>query len=396
MRIWIVSEFYDSLTDTVGGYYVKGLAEKLASTENVEVVFPSKKSFSRVDVNSKIKINHIGQFSFNRKNLITRTVAQLIMSFQFWVFLLPKVKKDDIVVSFTHPAFLIFVSIHLKKIKKIKTAVVNYDLFPEILVGTGVSKSNWFYRIILGMFNRAYNKVDTIISLGDDMTELLRTKIHNNFSRIFTIPNWADIDNIYFQPKETNDIVLKYELESKIIFSYAGTIGRCQGLDKLLELIDKLDNNNGIHFLFFGKGVALNQFKKHILSNRNQKLITYAGFIVTENRNIFINACDVAIISLLDSMTGVNFPSKTYNILASGHPILFVGNENSELAKKIKAFNIGWVCASSDSKMFQKIINEILNHPADVRLKGVNYRTIAEKYFAKKDILEKYYESIIN
>jgi len=30
MIIWIVSEFYDSPADTVGGYYVKGLAEKLA------------------------------------------------------------------------------------------------------------------------------------------------------------------------------------------------------------------------------------------------------------------------------------------------------------------------------------------------------------------------------
>jgi hypothetical protein len=86
MRIWIVSEFYDSLTDTVGGYYVKGVAEKLATTENVEVVFPSRNSSSKIDLTRKLKINHIHQFSFNRKNLITRTVAQVIMSFQFFFF----------------------------------------------------------------------------------------------------------------------------------------------------------------------------------------------------------------------------------------------------------------------------------------------------------------------
>ena len=103
MRIWIVSEFYESLTDTVGGYYVKGVAEKLASTENVEVIFPYNNSLSGTDINGRVKISHIYQFSFNRKNLITRTVAQLIMSFQFFLFLLPKVKKDDMVISFTHP-----------------------------------------------------------------------------------------------------------------------------------------------------------------------------------------------------------------------------------------------------------------------------------------------------
>jgi glycosyltransferase involved in cell wall biosynthesis len=385
MRIWIVSEFYESPTDTVGGYYVKGVAEKLATTENVEVVFPSNNSSSGADFRSRVKINHIYQFSFNRKNLITRTIAQLIMSFQFFVFLLPKVKKDDIVVSFTHPSFMIFISIWLKKMKTIKVAIINYDLFPEILVGTGASKGNWFYRLILKMYDRAYNNVDIIISLGQEMTEILKEKIHNYFPKIYTIPNWADVENIYFQKKETNDIILNYGLESKIVFSYAGTIGRCQGLDKLLDLIDKIDYNNNIHFLFFGKGVAI-----------NQKLITYAGFIVTEDRKKFINACDIAIISLLDGMTGLNFPSKTYNILASGHPILFVGKEDSELARMINTFDIGWVCAFSDSDRFQKIINEIQNNPADIRLKGEKARMIAEKYFAKEDILKLYYESITN
>lgn len=95
-------------------------------------------------------------------------------------------------------------------------------------------------------------------------------------------------------------------------------------------------------------------------------------------------------------MTGLNFPSKTYNILASGHPILFVGNEDSELAEMIKTYDIGWVCGSSDKAGFQKIINEILHNPANVRTKGERARTIAEKQFAKEDILKQYYESIID
>ena len=396
MRIWIVSEFYESLTDTVGGYYVKGVAEMLASTENVEVVFPSNKSLSYNDQNGRLKINLIHKFGFNRKNLITRTIAQLFISLQFFVFLLPKVKMGDQVISFTHPTFMIFASSWLKNLKKIKMIIINYDLFPEILVGTGVSKGNWQYRIVQKMFDKAYNHADTIISLGSEMTQNLKNKINNGSPKIYTIPNWADTDNIYFQKKETNEIILEHGLASKIIFSYAGTIGRCQGIEKLLDLIDTIDYNNKIHFLFFGKGVAIKSFEKQISQNKNQKLITYGGFIVTGDRKLFINACDVAIISLLDGMTGLNFPSKTYNILASGHPILFVGKEDSELAEMIKTFDIGWVCGSSDETGFQKIINEIIYNPAIVGTKGKAARSIAEKHFAKEDILKKYYESIID
>ena len=396
MRIWIVSEFYDSVTDTVGGYYVKGLAEKLASTEYVDVVFPSSSSISVIDDNRRLKINHISAFRFNRKNLITRTVAQLIMSLQFFVFLLPKVKRDDLVISFTHPPFMIFASSWLKKLKNIKVIIINYDLFPEILVGTGVSNGNWLYRIVQKMFDKAYNNADTIISLGREMTQILKNKIYNGTPKIFTIPNWADTDNIYFQKKEINEIILKHGLGSKIVFSYAGTIGRCQGIEKLLDLIDRIDYKDSIHFLFFGKGVAIKSFEQQISQNKNQMLITYGGFIITEDRKLFINACDVAVISLLDGMTGLNFPSKTYNIMASGHPILFVGKENSELAEMINTFDIGWVCGSSDAIRFQKIINEILNNPACLRIKGEAARKTAEMHFAKEDILKRYYESIID
>lgn len=393
MRIWIVSEFYKSLNDTVGGYYVNGLAEKLASTENVEVVFPSNNSIHPVDIKKNIKIHHILQFRFNRRNLVTRTVAQLIMSAQFLFFLLPRVKRDDIIVSFTHPAFIIFTSIFLKKVKKTKIVIVNYDLFPEILIGTGSSKENWIYRSVRKMFNKAYNNIDTIISLGDDMTQIFKNKIHNKSTKIYTIPNWADVDNVFFQAKETNDIILKYNLESKIVFSYAGSIGRCQGIDKLLDLIARIKFNEKVHFLFFGNGVAINSFQEQILKNRNHELITYAGFIYTEDRKLFINACDVAIVSLLDGMTGLCFPSKTYNIMASGHPILFVGKEDSDIAKMINTFNIGWVCSSSDSNMFQNTINEILENPYHIKIKGEKARKIAEQYFAKENILNRYMEA---
>jgi glycosyltransferase involved in cell wall biosynthesis len=394
VKIWIATEFFDSPTDTVGGYYVKGIAEELATTEHVEVVCPFDNCIPDKNCCSGIRINYLKKISYNRKNLGTRTIGQLIISIQFFLFLLPKVKKDDIILSFTHPTFIIFICVWLKKLKEIKITVINYDLFPEILVATGSIKDNWFYRRILNFFSRAYNNTDVIISLGDEMTNLLKLKVQNSLTKIFTIPNWADTDNIYFQSKESNEIIQQHCLESKIVFSYAGTIGRCQGINKLLDLIDKLEYSNDIHFLFFGKGVEINSFLKKLSFNKNQKLITYAGFIITEDKKRFINACDIAIISLLDEMKGLNFPSKTYNILASGHPILFVGNEESELARMISNNDIGWICHSSDASKFQKIVYEILSMPAMIKYKGDKARKIAEEHFSKKEILKQYCEAI--
>jgi len=395
MKIWIVSEFYESPNDTVGGYYVKGLAEKLAVTEKTEVVIPGRKSDPASENTNNITVSYIHQFRFNRRNLVIRTIAQLIMSFQFFFFLYPRINRNDLIISFTHPPFMIFISSFLKNLKHTKTIIINYDLFPDILIGTGASKRNFIYKTVLRKFDKAYNNADTIISLGKDMTRLLEGKVRNVNTKIHTIPNWADVENIYYQPKEENAIITKYGLESRIVLSYAGTIGRCQGLDRLLNLIGSINYNDKIHFLFFGKGIAVDSFQKQILLNRNRKMITYAGFIVTSDRKIIINACDIAIVSLPDSMIGINFPSKTYNILASGHPILFVGKEDFELAEFITFYDIGWICSSSDSMKFQDLLIEILNNPAEIKKKGEKARMVAEKYFSKEEILNQYMDAIV-
>lgn len=115
--------------------------------------------------------------------------------------MLYKIKKGDTILCFTQPVFLVLVSSSLKKIKKIKTVVVIHDLFPESLIKPGIIKVNWLYRFILNVFNKSYQNFDKIITIGGSMTKLIQDKIPNYQSSIVTIPNWADINEIYFQEK---------------------------------------------------------------------------------------------------------------------------------------------------------------------------------------------------
>lgn len=388
MRIWILSEFFNPYAENAIGYYVKGIAEKLAVKENIFLVFPYKKNLINKKSSCGVEIYCIRPIYYNRDRMISRLLGHLIMSFQFTCFLLFRIEKDDKILCFTQPVFLVLVCSFLKKIRKIKTIVVVHDLFPECLIGSNITNSNWFYRIVLKVFNKSYRSFDTIISIGKDMTQLLKDKMINNQLHIITIPNWTDINEIHFQDKKNNKIISKYNLEAKIVFTYAGTIGRAQGINNLIRLIEQIDFNNEIHFLFIGKGVATNLLTQN--NNKIGNMISYAGYFPEEDKKVLLNACDVAIISLLEGMKGVSVPSKTYNILATGHPILFIGDEESEIATLVKQHDIGWVCNSTDSKRFKKIINEILSAPLSIKIKGEKARYLAEKSFSKDLILNKY------
>ena len=44
----------------------------------------------------------------------------------------------------------------------------------------------------------------------------------------------------------------------------------------------------------------------------------------------------------MEGMYGLGVPSKFYNIISSGRPVLYVGDKGSEIYEIIKEFDIGW------------------------------------------------------
>jgi colanic acid biosynthesis glycosyl transferase WcaI len=63
--------------------------------------------------------------------------------------------------------------------------------------------------------------------------------------------------------------------------------------------------------------------------------------------------------ALLPGMLGVSVPSRSYNILAAGKPILGVLNRESEIALMIEEEGIGWVVEPQNAAALVATIREI-------------------------------------
>ena len=61
-----------------------------------------------------------------------------------------------------------------------------------------------------------------------------------------------------------------------------------------------------------------------------------------------MNACDVSILSLESGMLGLAVPSRTYNIMAAGKPVIALVSSRSETAKVVLEEGIGWVIEPGD------------------------------------------------
>lgn len=391
-KFWIVSElFYPDETAT--GFYLTGIAKHIAQFQEVNVICSSdvyeKKSnlvSSEHELPLNIHIHRIRTLSLNKNRLFPRIVRFLYLTLALSFKMFRHVKKGDDVWLVTNPAFLVPIASLFANFKKFQLTVLVHDVFPENLVPINLLKVNSFvYRILKNIFDKAYKSVHRVIVCGRDMGLLFEQKLGKK-ENIVIIENWADIDTVYPNVENQQSIYEDLGLRNKIVFQYAGNIGRCQGLEELLDII-ALCSNPALHFVFIGEGAL----KSALIAKTESHKITNVSFMNSFHRsqqNLFLNACDVAIVSLYDAMLGLGVPSKSYNIMAAGKPILYLGNKNGEIGLVVEENKIGWQFESSQIDQIVSFFNNF--DKSSIGEKGINARVSAEQRFAKHHILSKY------
>lgn len=396
-QIWIVSEFYyPVLTST--GYYITEIAEFLAENgKNINVICTNstynhnvEHEFLKKEYRNGVIIHRIKSYSTDKSNFVKRAFNLSYSSIRLFFKLLFSVHKNDEILVVTNPAFLIVLMPLVKFLKGVQYKILVHDIFPENLAAIGkISENQFQFKILKRIFDFSYSNAELCIALGRDMREVLSGKIGRS-TGIEIITNWSDTNEVEALNKSQTNLIKKLKLQNKFIFQFAGNLGNLQGIENILEAI-KLVNNSEIHFLFIGSGTLENKIKKFIESNKQNNL-TLLGFQKRENQNDFLNACDIGIVTLSNGMFGLGVPSKSYNIMASGKPLLVIADEKSEIGLCVKEHRIGWVVNPDDpvtlSEEFSRIYYEcVSNGGPDIS----NPREIALNYFSKEKVLKKYF-----
>jgi len=83
-------------------------------------------------------------------------------------------------------------------------------------------------------------------------------------------------------------------------------------------------------------------------------------------------------------------PSRMYNIMAAGKPIIAITDEDSELAMVILEENIGWVVGPGDVAGFISAIQEAKNNLEELIAMGIRARQAAEDKYSYKRIIAQY------
>ena len=75
-------------------------------------------------------------------------------------------------------------------------------------------------------------------------------------------------------------------------------------------------------------------------------------------------AADVAVVTLSDGASGVSVPSKTYNLMAAGAPLLCIASPQTELSRLVETYDNGRCFRRDDLQGMQDYLEKLASDPA--------------------------------
>jgi glycosyltransferase involved in cell wall biosynthesis len=351
-----------------------------------------KKNKIEYRCDNKLKIIRFRLYREGKKT-IARAIRYFICNFKhFWHGL---TNKYDVYFVDSTPPTQGLVAGLLKIIKGVKIVYNLQDVFPDSLVGTGITeKGSLVWRIgrILEQFT--YTHCDKIIVISNDFKNNIIAKGVPE-DKIEVIYNWVDEKAVVNVPRFENKLFDKYDLDrSKFYVTYNGNIGLTQNIDLLIDVAKELSTNRNIQFVLVGDGADRKRLENIIRENHidNIRLLPFQPY---EDISDVFSLGDV---SLIISKPGVGLnsvPSKTWSIMSASRPVLANFDEN-ELKDIIVGNHCGVFTKAGDKVALINAILHLYHNPNECKIMGENGRKFIETALTRKIGTTKYVNIIKN
>jgi len=273
--------------------------------------------------------------------LIRRGIAEILFASRMFFALLKHLRRGDAVLTVTAPFMLPYAVVAAAKLKGARSALVMHDLFPDVLVMAGLLKpSAMGTRIIRALNAWMFRALDAVVTIGRDAANPLLSYRGMTKGKICFIPNWATLPPS-LRPV-TGDNPFRINVRSRFVVGLSGNLGFTHDPDIVFEAASLLRDEPDIHFLLSGWGVGFERLKRR-QSDARLPNVTLLERVPEDQLETLLTAADVWIIPYRKDVAGVSVPSRFYNLLAVGRPVLLVSEPEAEAALTVVENGLGWV-----------------------------------------------------
>jgi colanic acid biosynthesis glycosyl transferase WcaI len=341
-KIVVVSQHYPPDHSTTAAI-MAAIARHLTSVAPVTVLSGMPGSASPVPGSGEPVVVEIKNRLPEKAALIRRASSEILFTLRTFAALLRHLRKGDVALTVTAPFMLPYAVAAAARLKRARSALIMHDLFPDVLVMAGLLKPKSIVSRAIRAGNALmFRMLDRVVTIGRDTEPLLLRYRGMSPDKICLISNWATLTPA-MRPIET-DNPYRSSNSAHFIVGLSGNLGFTHDPVVVFEAARLLSGDPNIHFLLSGWGIGFERLKQ-MQSAANLPNLTLINRVAAENLEEFLAAADVWIIPYRRNVAGVSVPSRFYNLLAVGRPVILVSEPCAEAALTVRERGLGWVVA---------------------------------------------------
>lgn len=285
------------------------------------------------------------------------------------------------------PLFLGISGWWLSRLKNTKLIFNVSDLWPESAVQVGMLRRGSMTHRYSEKLEKFLYEQAWLIS-GQSKTILADIEARFPGRPTYHLSNGVDPSRFgpHFATREARQRLSNGKDESKPIALYAGLHGLAQGLDQVLEAAKLLQSSDESHFVLMGDGPQKADLQQQSANLQLQNL-TFLPSCSTPEVPPMLASADIILVTLKSYIPGA-VPSKLYEAMASGRPVILVAS--GEAAQIVEDNNAGLVVEPGDIAGLAAAVKK-LSQDADLRQRmGENGRIAAQLHFNRDTIAARF------
>lgn len=395
-KILLVTQHYAPFPSTTSGY-MTDIAKALAQRNRVMVITSSPNSSSASPpASGDPEVVEIKSWWPEKSALVSRSFAAILFSIQVFIAVLKHARSEDVLLCVTTPFTLPFTVALAARLRKAASALIIYDLYPDTLIMAGfLSGSSILTRWLRSANAIMFRWLDAIVIIGRDMSSKLLEYPKMTAAKLNLIPNWATLPVRYREISPENPY--RRQCGGRFVVAMSGNAGFTHDPESVFEAARILQHNADIKFLLSGEGVGWTKLNEMQAASPLPN-VTLIERVPESQLESFLSAGDIWIVPYRKNNTGVSVPSRIYNLLAIGRPIVICSEPDAEAAILMREEDIGWVTPPEDPPAMAQVISLAASAAASTTEKGRRAATVARRFTreialnAYRDLMERLLE----
>lgn len=338
-----------------------------------------------IEVNSHC-LTVVKAFPHNAHNYLTRIISWIGFAVSVNRWITCNISFIDKVLVYSNPPIAPLYMGYICRRRRIDLNIMIWDIYPHLLETMSIAPltmpliSLWHH-----LNKKLFSTARSVMTLGSVMKHTIDPFDEYNSA---VLPNWSSPGRIKPLKKNENIFLREHNIADKFIVLYSGKMGIGHEIRTILKTA-AMCNDNKILFLFIGSGPGVEIVKEYVKSSTKSNV----KILPLQDEKMFvysIAAGDLGIVSQVAGLEKYFMPSKTYDMMAAGMPILGISTGDNDLKRTIDRHECGYNVKSNDSAELLKRILELKTNNRKRNDMGRNSRLAVENYYNENVLFNEY------